>query len=217
MLGAVYTGNVFTALTDALKAKYQATEGVARDVIYALATTLDGFNGTFPPDDTGSDGVSVSKAAQQVGLISGYRHTFSLDDALATIANDGPVITGVNWYGMFDRPDAYGVVHLPKVLTGLEGGHEFLVYGIDTVTERVLCRNSWGLGWGGSIDPASGVGLGEFQMSFTDWGRLLKQDGDVTVPVPISAPAPEPNPVLTVLDELKHAYDRVVSWIQEHA
>jgi hypothetical protein len=209
-LGAIYTGNVFSALTDALKAKYQPTEGTARDVLYHLATQIDGFPGTYPPNDTGSDGVSVSKAAQQLGLISGYRHTFSLDDALATLSNDAHVITGVNWYGAFDTPDAEGLVRLPKTLGRPEGGHEFLVYGLDVTKEEISARNSWGSGWGVA---------GEFKFSFTDWGRLLKQQGDVTVPVPISAPAPTPTPTPiepSWLTALKADFAAAVAWIEAH-
>jgi hypothetical protein len=210
MLGSVYTGNVYSALTDALKAKYQASEATARDVLYHLATTLDPYNGTFPPDDTGSDGTSVNKAAQQLGLISGYTHTLSLDDALAAVANDSHVITGVNWYGAFDSPNASGLVKLPKKLPSPEGGHEFLVYGIDVPNELVLARNSWGTSWGVA---------GEFKFSFADWGTLLKNDGDVTVPVPISAPAPSPTPspgVPTWLDDLKADFATAVAWIEDH-
>jgi hypothetical protein len=215
ILGAVYTGKVYEALTDVLRASLQATEAVARDVLYHLATTLDPFNGTYPPDDTGSDGVSASKAAQQLGLIAGYTHTFSVDDALAAVSHDGHVITGVNWYPSFDSPDAYGAVKLPARLGKPDGGHEFLVYGIDTATERVLARNSWGTNWGGSVDPAANVGPGEFQFSFTDWGRLLKQSGDVTVPVPVNVAPPKPGHP-TVLTEFQRAYDAVVAWIEAH-
>lgn len=210
MLGAIYTGKVYEALTEALRTSLQPSEAVARDILYHLATTLDPYNGTYPPTDTGSDGVSVNKAAQSLGLISGYRHLLSLDDALAAVANDSHVITGVNWYSAFDRPDAKGLVKLPKKLTGLEGGHEFLVYGIDVDNELVLARNSWGTGWGVA---------GEFKFSFADWGTLLSHDGDVTVPVPLSAPAPIPTPLPAApdwLERLKADFATAVAWIEAH-
>jgi hypothetical protein len=219
MLGAVYTGKVYEALTDALKASLQPTEAVARDILYHLATTMDPYNGTYPPTDPGSDGVSVNKAAQSLGLISGYRHTFSLDDALATLANDSHVITGVNWYAAFDSPNANGLVKLPKKLGQPEGGHEFLVYGIDAKNEWVLARNSWGTGWGGSNAVSPDVGPGEFKFSFTDWGTLLGHDGDVTVPVPLTAPAPTPAPSPGApdwLDRLKADFATAVAWIEAH-
>lgn len=220
MLGSVYTGNVFSALSDALRASLQPTEASARDILYHLATTLDPFNGTYPPTDTGSDGTSVNKAAQQLGLISGYRHALSLDDALAAVANDSHVITGVNWYGAFDSPDAAGLVKLPKRLPQPEGGHEFLVYGIDVPNEWIFARNSWGTGWGGSNAVTPDVGPGEFKFSFADWGTLLKNDGDVTVPVPLSAPVPTPTPApgepswLNALENLD--LGAVVAWIKAH-
>ena len=213
MLGAIYTGRCYDALPTELRAKYRPTEDVARDVLYSSATKLDAFTGTYPPVDTGSDGVSVSKAAQRLRLISGYRHTFSLDDALSTLAHDSHVIVGVNWYRAFDMPDSHGMVTLSS--GGMpEGGHEFLVYGIDVDRERVLARNSWGERWGG--DWVSGtsfrsVGPGEFQFSFTDFVRLLREDGDVTVPVPLSQPKPRPagEHAETWLEKLR-------DWLQSH-
>src|SRR5690242_19990820 len=60
---------------------------------YALATQLDSSPGTYPPDDEGSDGLSVAKAALQLGAISGYTHAFGLDHVLAA-AMSGPLIVG---------------------------------------------------------------------------------------------------------------------------
>jgi hypothetical protein len=150
--------------------------------IYSAATHLDDFDGAYEPDDTGSDGTSAAKAAQRLGLISGYLHCTSVD-AVVTALQDGPVITGVNWYEGMDEPDSSGRV---KVSGQVRGGHEFELLGVDLEARTVHAVNSWGESWGQG---------GHFRFSLTDLERLLKEDGDVTAFVPITAPAPTPAPV----------------------
>ncbi|MCU1617349.1 MAG: hypothetical protein JWO98_4889, partial [Frankiales bacterium] len=152
--------------------------------VYSLATELDGFDGTYPPDDTGSSGLAAAKAAKQLGLISGYQHITSLAAAHAAIVA-GPFITGVNWYEGFDNPDARGVV---KISGSVRGGHEFEVIGYDAATGMWEAVNSWG--------PSYGVG-GHFYFSDATFTRLLSEQGDATTFVPITQPAPQPTPTPT--------------------
>ncbi|GAB3592091.1 hypothetical protein GCM10027446_12130 [Angustibacter peucedani] len=149
--------------------------------LYSAATSLDDYAGTYPPTDTGSDGLSVAKAAKAAGLISGYRHAFTLEDALDAL-QDGPVLTGIDWYAGFDEPAADGTV---TISGAIRGGHEIVVDEYDAATGRIGLTNSWGRGWG--VD-------GRFYMTTSTWAQLLAQDGDVTVLVPATAPPPEPDP-----------------------
>jgi hypothetical protein len=138
--------------------------------LYEKATQLDQIPGKYPPDDTGSSGLAVMKAARSFGYISGYRHTFGLDAALRAISTF-PVITGVGWYEGFDRPDPHGFV---RISGSVRGGHEFEIVGLDTETKRLRACNSWGAGWGDG---------GFFEFSWDDFDRLLYEHGDVTVAV----------------------------------
>lgn len=147
--------------------------------VYSLATKLDPFDGAYPPDDTGSDGLSAAKACKQLGLISGCQHATSLS-AIVDALQVGPVIVGVNWYEGFDSPDSAGKV---KVSGAVRGGHEFEVCGVDVEARTFQAINSWGTGWGKS---------GYFYFSFGDMTRLLSEDGDCTSFVPVTAPAPTP-------------------------
>ena len=151
--------------------------------LYSDATHIDPYAGSFPPDDTGSDGVSVMKAAVNNNLISGYTHTFDFDTALQAIMTS-PVIIGLTWWSNFDYPDPDGYVEIGG---SVRGGHEVLVRGLDVTNSRVLLDNSWGPGWGKN---------GTFNFSFDTFGALLDDQGDCTVPVPLTAPKPAPVPVI---------------------
>jgi hypothetical protein len=137
--------------------------------LYSLATQIDPWPGVYPPDDTGSDGLSVAKAAKRMGRITTYRHAFGLDHALKTLVLH-PVITGVNWYDSMFFPDANGEVHISPNAS-VAGGHEFVARGMLVEQQKVRCSNSWNTSWGDK---------GEFVMSFTLWDRLLQEQGDVT-------------------------------------
>ena len=182
-LGAVGTGALYLALNDSPSQPW-ATNEKADEVLavslYSSATHLDDADGAYPPDDTGSDGLSVAKAA---GLISGYQHATSLEAALTALAA-GPVITGVNWYDSFDEPDGNGQIAIVKGAQ-VRGGHEFVVDALDVEHQLVWFTNSWGIGWGVE---------GRACMSWDTWGRLLKEEGDVTVFTPVTEPAPFPVP-----------------------
>jgi hypothetical protein len=142
--------------------------------LYSEATRLDEFDGAYPPNDTGSSGLAVCKAGVAFKLLTSYRHAFGIEQALDAL-QDGPVITGVDWYEGFDTPDTQGLV---QIVGQIRGGHEFVVHGYTPATlpldSLVHCDNSWGDGWGFG---------GSFTMSVRTWASLLDAQGDVTVPV----------------------------------
>jgi hypothetical protein len=148
--------------------------------IYSVATSLDSFPGSFPPDDTGSDGPDGAKAARQLGLISGYLHCLSLADVLDALQQH-PAIVGMNWYEGFDSPDSSGYV---SVSGSVRGGHEVLCRGLDVSTQRLYFDNSWGPDWGNN---------GSFSMSYATLDRLLHEEGDATISLPLTVTPPQPS------------------------
>jgi hypothetical protein len=149
--------------------------------LYSVATSLDDFAGTYPPDDTGSSGLAVAQAAKAVGLISGYLHMTSVA-ACQNAITQGPFIVGSNWFQGFDNPTPSGRV----VISGsIRGGHEYECIGYNAPTDTWECVNSWGPSWGAA---------GHFFMSSTTLAQLLANDGDATSFVPITQPAPVPTP-----------------------
>lgn len=140
--------------------------------LYSRATHLDRVKGLYPPDDTGSTGLGVAKAAKEAGLITEYRHCFALSSTLATLVRQ-PVIVGTLWFwSMFDpQPDGQLIV---DDQAGVAGGHEYELEEIEVAAGRAWLTNSWSADWG--LD-------GRAWMSFDTLGRLLKARGDVIVPI----------------------------------
>ena len=139
--------------------------------LYELATRLDNIPGTYPPDDTGSSGLAVCKAAEKRGLISGYRHAFSAATALHWLSSIGPVIIGIEWFEGFDTPQ--GPDEELVISGSVRGGHELCIHGIDVEKRIIMGTNSWGAAWGNG---------GSFTISWDTFGILLSRDGDATLP-----------------------------------
>lgn len=150
---------------------------------YHDETVVDPYDGTYPPDDTGSDGLTSGKVTQARGLISGYEHTFSADDALKGLQTR-PACWGTLWKtGMDDVDETTGQV---RYTGSIRGGHELCLYGVDVNNQRVWFYQSWGA-WG---YQRSGVAW----ISFDDFESSLKDQGDVTFYTPLNLLAPQPQP-----------------------
>lgn len=145
--------------------------------VYSRATLLDGFEGTYPPTDTGSSGLGAAAACLAFHYIGSYKWAFGIDEALVALMST-PVITGVNWYESMDYPNPDGKV---EIAGEVRGGHEYLVRQYITMKtgnymdDLVGNDNSWSRLWGKG---------GRFFMTVRSWATLLEQQGDVTVLLP---------------------------------
>lgn len=139
--------------------------------LYSLATQLDTFRGTYPPNDTGSDGLSVAKALKAAGIIGTYRWAFSAATALAQLQQT-PLIFGTYWYNSMSTPSRTGLMRVDR-RTGMNGGHELCVDEYQPATagqpDKVGGPNSWGTNWGAN---------GRWYLTVTDFARLLSEQGD---------------------------------------
>lgn len=143
--------------------------------IYSWATRLDPWEGDYPPEDTGSDGLSVTKVLRRFGYVDRYRHVFKFFQLVNALQN-GPVLVGTVWRdGMF-HPDSDGFVTESGPVVG---GHEYLAVGVVVVDGYdkgyVEFANSWGSSWGD---------FGYFRMQYATVQSLLAQQGDATIPHP---------------------------------
>lgn len=126
--------------------------------------------GVWPPEDTGSAGIYLMRVLKRRGLITAYRHAFSVNAALAALQR-GPIAVGSVWLASMDEPRR-GTIRVDK-RTQVLGGHEYVV---DAYHEQGYVRvtNSWGEHWGTS---------GSAWLTVADFDWLLRQQGDVVQPV----------------------------------
>lgn len=162
----------FAASRTAVKAGYLTEDDAV--TLYHDATVLDGYPGTYPPDDTGSSGLGVAKAAKKERFIKSYNHAFGLAHFLTALQLQ-PVIVGTDWTNGMFKPNKKGFV---RPTGSVAGGHEYLALGVDYAAKAITFLNSWSSGWG----PLGG----RFLMTFTDFDKLLQSQGDVTAPVGVA-------------------------------
>ena len=141
--------------------------------LYEDTTLIDPFPGSYPPDDTGSDGGSVCKELKLRGMITGYEWAFGWQQGIARV-KDAPFMQGTNWLSDMFTPNSSGRV---KPTGSIAGGHEYLWVGYEIRSKLTPMKynrswfcNSWGAGW--AIN-------GFFYMTWQDHDDLLNQQGDL--------------------------------------
>lgn len=136
------------------------------DTIYSRGTHLDPFPGDWPPTDTGSSGLGVAKAAQQLGLGGEYRWIFGGADGVVDALMHGQVVSvGTRWDNdMFERDDR-NQIHPGG---GTAGGHQWTVRGFHPQRDVFLGRCWWGE-------------FRDFWIARSDLDSLLADDGDAHV------------------------------------
>jgi len=136
------------------------------DTFYSLATSLDPFDGQWPPEDTGSSTLAAAKAAVQLGYGGEYRWLFSGADEVVQTIMDGRVVrVGTYWYWDMFKRDASGRV---RISGGVAGGHAWVARGYDIERDWVLGRCWWG-------------DFKDFWLTRADLDTLLRQRGEALV------------------------------------
>jgi len=77
-----------------------------------------------------------------------WRVENTIDDIRQTLTtHKNSIVMSMNWYSVFNRPGAEGRLPLDD-WGNSAGGHAIEIKGFDDFKEDVLCKNSWGIGWG---------------------------------------------------------------------
>lgn len=83
--------------------------------------------------------------------IDEYHRVLSITDMKHALVDGLPVVAGITVYDSFESSEVArtGVVPMPNKATENKlGGHAILIVGYDDEKQWVICRNSWGEGWG---------------------------------------------------------------------
>jgi hypothetical protein len=172
------TGNAIGHCLSTWPFKGQLTQDDAEN-IYALATTFDPFEGSYPPDDTGSNGASAALAAKKLGFTKLDFGAVDTLEGLQVALLKSSCVVGVPWYTGFFHPTACGELVKSGVV---EGGHEIQVIGWDAELKRVIVRNSWGPDWGNCREGDPGE-CGYAYWSAGTLQKLLNDGAEIDCPL----------------------------------
>lgn len=153
--------------------------------LYSEAQRMDEWPGE---DYEGTSVRAGAKALLARGLVAEYRWAFTLQDVINILLTQGPVVVGTNWYESMFRPviryDAQGHPRVTLPVKGdIAGGHAYILNGVNVPAQVFRMKNSWGREWG--VD-------GRASISFSDFDRLLSEDGEACLTVERS---PELTPI----------------------
>jgi len=111
---------------------------------YRLYKECQKLDEWFGEDYEGTSVRAGAKALKKRGLITEYRWAFSLDRVIYTLLELGPIVVGTDWYEGMSEPDRQHVMHMHGEL---EGGHAYVLNGINVAQGRVRVKNSWNRSW----------------------------------------------------------------------
>lgn len=150
---------------------YLVNAAYAKKNIYWEAQKIDKRpGGSYPgarPKYEGTSMLAGVKVLKNLGWITGYDWSFSVNDLALGIGHYGPAVIGVIWTDSMYDTDENGFVH-PKE-GYIIGGHCILCRGVNVAEKYFILRNSWGKEFGNK---------GDCYISFEDMDYLLHMNGE---------------------------------------
>jgi len=144
---------------------------ISPPTLYKEAKKLDEWEGQ---DYEGTSVRGGVKALKRRGLIGEYRWAFTLDRVIHTLLELGPVVVGTDWYVGMSEP---GRDHYLRLDGDLEGGHAYVLDGINLEQQRVRVKNSWGRNWARN---------GFAWLALSSLQALLRADGECCLATELS-------------------------------
>lgn len=133
--------------------------------VYSEATKRDPWPGSWPPDDTGSNGVSALGVLRDAGFVESWIPVLTFEGVQRAL-QQGPCQVGSAWLTSMFAPECDGRL---KVSGKIEGGHEWKLTGIDVDSGEFVGLNSWGDSFGGQYRGHGGM----FRVSYSDFAHLM--------------------------------------------
>lgn len=151
--------------SEPVKNTYVDSDGHA---IYYECKIIEGT----PGNEDGAYPRDGAKAMLARKRLTTYASASTIDDILAWLRANGPVVIGTDWTNDMFEPDAQGFV---KPTGSYAGGHCYLLYGTKGTT--LTFKNSWGNTWGIN---------GSFNMNVADFEVLMQSYGEAWVSVELA-------------------------------
>jgi hypothetical protein len=120
----------------------------------------------------GYAGTSVragAKILNKIGIVKSYRWAETVEDVIQCVKYIGPMVVGTRWYGSMTTPSPAGILTLNG---GIQGGHAYIINGLDEGLGLLRMKNSWGRNWG-----KEGYGY----ISYGDFNTLLMNGGEACI------------------------------------
>lgn len=136
--------------------------------IYNNAQRMDQWPGE---DYEGTAVRAGAKYLKQRGLIKEYRWAWDVDTVIETLMRMGPMVVGTWWYTKMYSPDRRGII---EPSGKRDGGHAYLLTGVDLDMEVFKIKNSWGRAWGRG---------GYAYIDIADFESLIQQDGECCIAI----------------------------------
>jgi len=111
-----------------------------------------------------------AKVFNKLGIIKEYRWAFTLEEVIKAVSYLGPMVVGTLWYGSMNNPTSGQHIVRPRGRN--QGGHAYLINGIDNHNELFRIKNSWGRSWGKN---------GHAFIRFADFEKLLHKQGEACI------------------------------------
>jgi len=77
-----------------------------------------------------------------------YWRIKTLEELKTLVAAKGPQVIGIICFDEIFKPDAKGVVAMPRKRKNVRGGHAICVVGFSNEKQLIKFKNSWGTNWG---------------------------------------------------------------------
>jgi hypothetical protein len=137
--------------------------------VYQDAKKVDEWEGE---DYFGTSVRAGAKVLQRLGYIEKYLWAPTITDVVDALLYEGPIVVGTWWYESMMQPDEKGRV---TVTDGYpEGGHSYVLNGVNVKSGWIRFKNSWGRSWGKN---------GSAFITIEDMARLLEDDGEACLAV----------------------------------